>query len=102
MNAPVNIRAHRPVVIKWGSAYDWRTEPCECDGGHRHGMHRNGPATDYCTDCNATGKVDAACVECERIVPLDSEGTCLKCVDSAILPLEVFAAKYHPRLAVTL
>ena len=70
-------------------AYDWRTESCSaCDEDSR------------CEYCMGSGEVDAACVECNRIVPLDSEGECLKCRDSAILPFDVFAAKYHPRVYV--
>ncbi len=74
MNAPSRI-----------TAYDWRTEPCAaCDQDRR------------CEFCTGSGEVSAACVECNRIVPLDSEGTCLRCVDASILPIAAFEAKWHP------
>lgn len=78
--------------------YDWRIEPCECDEGKTYATDREGYFERGCEMCGGEGEVDASCCECDRIVPLNSDGICEKCQDAADLPLAEFVAKYSPHI----
>lgn len=79
-------------------AYEWREEPCECDLGKSYASDHEGYYERRCEDCEGSGTVQASCADCRNVMPLNDEGFCEKCRDSAELPLEAFMAKYHPHV----
>lgn len=65
-------------------AYSYRTTFCEAhDTATAHG----------CDECIG-GIVDAACTDCNNVLPLSDEGVCEKCWDAGELPVELYNLKW--------
>lgn len=84
-------------------AFTHRTADCETCGGTGEvtaairwaGEGIGGELVgDRCDDCGGSGEADAMCIECRRIVPLNADGECEKCVDGCQLSLADFNEKY--------
>jgi hypothetical protein len=91
------------------STYSYRTTDCEeCNGNGEVGGYVRvagegyecEPVAWHCQDCNGSGEQDAACAECNIIVPLNDLGLCERCHDANELPLQEFAAKHYPHLEI--
>lgn len=79
--------------------YDWRTTPCECDGGTSYATDRDGYYDQRCEICEGAGELDAQCCECMAVKPLDEDGVCESCA-VMILGLSVEEiGPNHARLA---
>lgn len=80
--------------------YRYREDICEeCDEGRLYDYDSDGPyQCAVCDLCEGSGMVEATCDECDRLVPLNDEGICERCVDSNDLTVEEFAAKHHPHI----
>lgn len=73
--------------------FRFRTTLCEaCDDGYM--LDDAGLTAGRCDECDGTVKVDASCVGCGNVLPLNSEGECRRCFDAGELPVAAFDAKY--------
>lgn len=120
MNKPTRIQAATPSatdangsspLLGTGASkaerYSYRTTDCEeCRGRGNVGGYARvaGEAYDCepvewpCAECDGSGEIDAACAECCRVLPLDSEGFCEECHDASAMPLADYLAKHKPHL----
>lgn len=79
------------VVPTLRNTFTFRTTLCEaCDDGYM--LDDAGLTAGRCECVN--GETDAACVDCLNVLPLNDEGLCVRCNDSATLPVAAFDAKY--------
>lgn len=122
VNAPAGTIGARPPVTRNGFVsptegadapnpltYAYRQTICDtCNGNGEVGGYVRvagegydcEPVAWHCEDCNGSGEQDAACAECNVVVPLNDLGLCERCHDANELPLQEFAAKHYPHLEI--
>jgi len=83
------------------TSFRYRTETCpDCSGGKvTIAVNIGAPGDGYyrdltCNTCDGFNEVDADCITCGKLEPLNDALECERCVDSATLPIAEFEAKY--------
>lgn len=95
--ASLNCQSPRGVIGQPVEArladFRFRTTICEaCDDGYM--LDDAGLTAGRCDECDGAVTVDASCVGCSNVLPLNSDGECEKCADAGELPVAAFDAKY--------